>query len=469
MAKKGNQKPTTCYKLKYVKKRSKAFEAIESYGSTGNALIKWQENLLMDIMAVDKKGLWVHTKCGYSLPRRNGKSEILLAREKWGLEHGEKIMHTAQLADTSHDAWEKLVRLLILAGYEEGTDFHSTKAKGSETIEMLTGSGGFIKYRTRTTTGGLGEGVDLLVVDEAQEFTDAQESALKYTVSSSEHPQTIMCGTPPTAYSKGTVFLKFRNQTLKGERKNSWWAEWGVEKKSDVHDVSLWYLTNPSLGYHLSERDVEDEIGDDDIDFNIQRLGLWLQYAQDSAIKLVDWQKLQIKTKPALKGRLFAGIKYGRDGKNVSLSIAAKTEDEKVFVETIDSRPIFQGTDWLIEFLSRADVERVVVDGATGQRMLMDAMKDARLKKPELPTVAQIIDANNLFTVGVFSDQICHSGQKGLMESATNVEKRAIGSNGGFGYRSLKDSVDVSILDSAILAYWGCAKAKQKKPQQVFY
>lgn len=464
---KGNQKPTTCFKLPYVKKNSKAPEAIALYNRTGQKAIKWQENLLMDIMAVNRKGQWVHTKCGYSLPRRNGKSEDALMRELWGLENGEKIMHTAQLADTSHDAWEKLCRLLILAGYEEGHDFRATKAKGSETIELI--NGGRIKYRTRTTTGGLGEGVDLLVIDEAQEYTDAQESALKYTVSDSKNPQTIMLGTPPTAYSKGTVFLKFRNQVLQGRKKNAWWAEWGVEAKSDVQNRDLWYLTNPSLGFHLSERDVEDEIGEDDIDFNIQRLGLWLQYAQDSAIRLSDWEKLKIDHLPPLKGRLFAGVKYGKDGKNVSLSIAVKTEDGRIFVEAIDSRPVYRGTAWIIDFIRGADVQRVIVDGACGQKTLSDDMAEARLKRPEMPTVSQIIEANGTFTTAVFSEGIWHGGQKGLTDSATNVEKRAIGSNGGFGYKSLKDSVDVSVLDSAILAYWACYKARPRKIQQIGY
>lgn len=43
---------------------------------------------------------------------------------------------------------------------------------------------------------GLGEEFDLLVIDEAQEYTDDQASALKYVVTDSRNPQTIFCGTP---------------------------------------------------------------------------------------------------------------------------------------------------------------------------------------------------------------------------------------------------------------------------------
>lgn len=466
--KKGNQKPTTSYVLKYVKKNSKGMEAAELYNKTGQTAMKWQVSMLKDIMAVGKNDLWIHTKCGYSLPRRNGKSEILNMRELWGLFHGERILHTAHRVSTEHASWEKMVRLLTKLGYKYGEDYNAAKAKGQEYISFK--DNGSIEFRTRTTCGGLGEGFDLLVIDEAQEYTDDQESALKYTVSDSSHPQTIMCGTPPTAYSKGTVFLKFRNQTLKGERKRSYWVEWGVEKESDVHDASLWYLCNPSMGYHLTEEDVEDEIGDDLMDFQIQRLGLWIQYSQQSAVTLKDWDALKTTTMPALKGRLFAGIKYGKDGQNVALSIAVKTAEGKTFVETIGCHPIRDGNDWILSFLKQADVQSVIIDGANGQSILAAEMKDARIKiRPLLPKVVQVVEANAYFEKSLYNGSICHAGQVSLTDSVTNCEKRAIGTNGGFGYKSLKDTIDISLMDSMILANWACGTAKPVKKQMVGY
>ena len=67
----------------------------------------------------------------------------------------------------------------------------------------------------------------------------AQESALKYVVTDSKNPQTIFCGTPPTPVSSGTVFTKLRNATLAGKTANGGWAEWSVEKQSDVRDKDL--------------------------------------------------------------------------------------------------------------------------------------------------------------------------------------------------------------------------------------
>ena len=58
-------------------------------------------------MVVDKKGLWVHQKFGYSILQRNGKSGILYMLELWGLHRGLNILHTAYLIITSHSSFEK--------------------------------------------------------------------------------------------------------------------------------------------------------------------------------------------------------------------------------------------------------------------------------------------------------------------------------------------------------------------------
>lgn len=77
--------------------------------------------------------------------------------------------------------------------------------------------------------------------------------------------------------SGGTVFADFRKSTLAGDTFDGGWAEWSVEEEADPYDVGLWYETNPSLGTILSERAVRSEIGRDVLDFNIQRLGLWVK------------------------------------------------------------------------------------------------------------------------------------------------------------------------------------------------
>lgn len=458
----GRQTPTAAVVLPYTTTHGQ--EAIDLYNTTGRTAQQWQQLLLYDILAENEDGLWIHTKFGYSVPRRNGKNEIAAMRELYGLQRGENILHTAHRTTTSHAAWERLCSLLDKAKIE----YRSIRASGRESIRLKSGEGR-IEFRTRSSKGGLGEGFDLLIIDEAQKYTDDQESALKYVVTDSRDPQTLFCGTPPTPVSSGTVFLKLRNAALQGETQNTGWAEWSVEQQTDPHDVAAWYETNPSLGTIFTERSITDEIGSDPIDFNIQRLGLWLRYNQKSAISKAEWEELKVAALPELKGRLYAGIKFSPDGASAALSIAVRTADNKIFVEAIDCRPTRAGSGWLLDFLSKAQFAAVAVDGASGQQLLADAMKAAHLKAPVLPTVKQIITANAAFEQALFAKSLCHAGQPSLVQVASNCEKRAIGTNGGFGYRSLTEGGHIELLDSIILACWQCSEGKEKRRQRTSY
>lgn len=451
-------------------------EAIDLYKNTTQALLEWQEKQINNIMAINPDGLWTFMVYGLCVSRRNGKGEILAAREFDGLINlNEKICHTAHRTTTSHDAFNRLYTLLKKAGYEEHSrkqkvmperSFFASKQYGLEHIEIS--GGGVIDFRTRTNNGGLGEGFDLLIIDEAQEYTSKQESALIYTVSASKNPQTIMVGTPPTVISGGDVFVRLRGSVTEGKAPDTGWAEWSIpEMVDDVSDVDLWYKYNPSLGTILTERNIRGELAGDALDFNIQRLGLWVSYNQKSIYSEADWMDLKADKKPKLEDKLYIGIKYGRDGANVAMSIAAKTKDGKIFVETIDCVSVRAGNRWMFDFLKNPKVQKIVIDGASGQQMLADQMKEAGIKiKPILPAVREVVLANTMFEQDLFAKKITHSGQESLMQAVTNCEKRPIGTNGGFGYRSLVESYDITIMESAILAYWICATTKEAQQKQ---
>lgn len=462
----GNQNPTQSVIVPY--EQSIYQEALNYYHRTKQTSYEWQQNILKDIMAIEDDGLWTHQKFGFSIPRRNGKTEIVYIVELWALEKGLSILHTAHRISTSHSSYEKVKKYLEQSGYVEGEDFNSIKAKGQERLELYS-SGGVIQFRTRTASGGLGEGFDLLVIDEAQEYTTEQESALKYTVTDSENPMTLMCGTPPTPVSSGTVFTKYREATLFGQNKYSGWAEWSVDDMKEIDDIEAWYHSNPSMGYHLNERKIEAELGEDKLDHNVQRLGYWPKYNQKSAISESDWLRLKLNALPVLKGPLHVGIKYGNDGQNVAMSIAVKTLSDKILIESIDCQSVRNGSQWVINFLKEANIATVTIDGAGGQNILAQEMKDFKLKEPTLPKVSEIITANSLWEQGIYQKTICHMDQPSLTAVVTNSEKRNIGTNGGFGYKSQFEDRDICLMDSALLAHWACSIQKPKKKQQKRY
>ena len=460
----GNQEPTVHIALPYQK--TDGPDAVDLYNLTGQTVMKWQEQICHDLLARNEEGFWIHTRYGYEVPRQNGKGEILAIRELYGMAIGEMVLHTAHLVQTAHKAFERLCGLMDKLGIE----YRSIKAKGQELIEIT--EGGRVEFRTRTNKGGLGESYDLVIIDEAQEYQTDQETALMYVISASQNPQLIMTGTPPTPISSGTVFRDYRDDVLSGAKKDSGWAEWSIEEMSDPHDKDLWYLTNPSLGIRVKERTIEAEIGETEakkIDFNIQRLGLWIRENQQSAISKKDWESTLVNSIPELTGKMHVGIKYAKTGESVSVAIAAKTKDGRIFTEVMNRIMVRDGIDWIIDFLkkTKSKTNKVVVDGANGQKIMEDAMKKHRMKNCVLPTVKQVINANATFEKLLYEGRICRMEQPSLTQVVTNCQKRPIGSNGGFGYQAIYETMDISLMDSVIFAVWSVTEFTDTKPQKM--
>lgn len=477
MARIGSQNPTQAVVLPFSD--SKGQEAIDLYQSCGRTAQDWQKLLITDILGVDSEGLWVHQKFGYEVPRQNGKGEILTMREFYGLVNGENIIHTAHKTSTSHSAFVRLMKILTDAGYVETgrkkkgrvdppKSFKSTKQYGLEQIMLK--DGGSVVFRTRTEAGGIGESFDLLIIDEAQEYTSTQQGALMYTVAASKNPQTIFCGTPPTVTSKGDVFVNYRKRTISGHSQDGGWAEWSIyQKPNDIMDVDLWYETNPSLGTILRERTIRNEDVSNNLDFIIQRLGYWHSYELKSEITEEEWKTLYGVPNPT--GKLFAGVKFGANGRNVSLSIAVKTRSGKTYVETIDCAPQVNGFAWIVEFISNADIAMVAIDGKGKTDLLVDALKNNGVKesKIKIPSSAEAITAYASFRQAISDETIMHNNQPSATQAIAHCEKRLIGTNGAFGFRSMNEDIDVSIVESLAFASWLCMTTKEKRKQKIGY
>jgi hypothetical protein len=224
------------------------------------------------------------------------------------------------------------------------------------------------------------------------------------------------------------------------------------------------------MGTILNERKVADEIGNDDVDFNIQRLGLWIRYNQKSAITPAEWKTTEVEAAPKLTGKIYVGVKFGRgEPENAVLSVAAFTRDGRIFTECLGCRPLRDGIDWIVDFIdiARDGIREIVADGAGGQGMLEKALKAKRLNKGlVLPTVRQVINANASFESGIFNGTLIRMEQPSVTVAVTNCEKRAIGTNGGFGFKAIRQGVEISLMESFALAFWSALENKDKQTTQ---
>src|SRR5690625_4906216 len=128
----GSQTPSRSLILPY--KTSLGDEAVALYEKSGRTAFDWQRFIVNAILAKNDDGLWTHIQFGYSVPRQNGKNEIIAIRELKGLEDGEIILHTAHRTTTSAADFNRLLAILEELGYEEDEDKNMIKSNEREQI-----------------------------------------------------------------------------------------------------------------------------------------------------------------------------------------------------------------------------------------------------------------------------------------------------------------------------------------------
>lgn len=473
MSRHGNQNPTFHHAEKYKKTEgSFAAQLSASYDLKPHP---WQEEILNDWLAVDNNGKLIHSYCLLEVPRQNGKTGVSDPRETWGLvKRGESILHTAQEFQTAKKAFDRLRKKFGSRKNDPYADYpelnalvdHYTISAGQMVLDLI--NGGHIEFRTRGNNSDMGRGgtFDLVVIDEAQSYTEAQDASLSplNSAAPSGSPQTILMGTPPMPGSgdKGSIFLRAIYNFQENPQKGSCISQWGTDVVGDPNDIDRWYQLNPSLGFQLLEeallKDAQTMSPDT---FAREHLGFigkqheTLNYAIPEAI----WNECATDdVKP--DGRIAFGVKFSADGSEVCLSGAVLADDGSVYVELIERKSTGQGTRWLAEWLNQRYDSAccVVIDGRNGCDVLIDRITDVWRMKGSIirPSVRDVIASVSMLTDAVNEKALKWNRQQdALKESATTSTKRSIAGGWGFG------GENSCPIESCALALWGVKTSKR--------
>lgn len=445
-----------------------AVELITAYSFTP---FPWQSLVMESWLGCDSAGEYTATTCGLLVPRQNGKNGCLEIREFFGmLFNADRILHTAHLTKTSKKSFYRLERMFTDPRHPEILE--QVKAirytNGEEAIELKNGARIEFATRTRSSARGI-DGITLIVYDEAQELTDDQIEATMATLAASAtgKRQIIYAGTPPYPGCPGTVFMRFRNDCLKKPAKNSAWHEWSVAGKSveeiNTEDVNLWYDSNPSLGYSLTEDFTRTELGQMSKDgFCRERLG-WCppeeNQNKDLAINASDWAACKsVYLKPC--GKTAYGIKFTYDGSEVILCGAVIPSEGEARISLIDRKPTGYGLQWLADWLNLRYSKAccVVIDGKNGADVLVEKLTPVWKAKDSIirPGGKQILAAVSTLTNALSERTVTwYYEQNALEESALESVKRPIAGGWGFG------GENSGPIEAASLALWGAKTAKR--------
>ena len=471
----GNQTPTYSWCASYTRSEGRLASALaDAYGLSPHP---WQRTILDDWLALDDGGHLLNSLCVLPVSRQNGKTGVCDPRETWGLVHrGEWILHTAQEYQTAKKAFDRL-RVKFgdrandpLARYPELNAMVSRYTTSANQMVLDLKNGAHIEFRTRGSNSDMGRGgtFDLVVIDEAQSYTDAQDAALSPLNSAAPHgsPQTILMGTvpDPTAAYKGEKFSTIRSGLHNEPYDGACIHEWSVREVGDVTDVARWYEANPNLGYELLESALlKDSRTMNKDTFAREHLGWWPETTAASApISTRDWDACR-NEHPQRGGIVCYAVKFSPDG-SVGTLAACHRGDGSPFVYVVDSRSLSHGIGWFVEKLSglAGDAAQIVIDGQSNAQALTERLLSAGVSSRCIvrPRTADVIAACSGIANAVRERQVTHYGQPALDVSATQSRRRRIGSNGGWGFAST-DTADATLIESCALAYWAAMTTKR--------
>lgn len=463
---KGNQKPRIDqYNTGDIHLAEKAIELTKHYM---NPLLDWQKLVLRRWLALDENGKYANKECGLSISRQSGKTELLIVRIIAGIIfNADTILYTAQSVQTATEIKRRVMSFFYNGEPEFRnmlTDEFDKQPKSLDYIELR--NGGRCIFNTRTRSGGLGLTSDILLVDEAAEYTDPQQEALQPTLSAGKNQnfQTVMATMPPTTGSGGTVFVRTRDKVMDGKAPKYCWQEWGVEKLTDVNDKDAWYDTNPSLGYFLMEKAIQAEANTMSIDsFNKQRLGWYAGVDFQRVITDEQWDELAVKEVKLDKDyRKVYAVKFSPDRSSVTLAVGTPIGD-KTHVEVIERKSMNSGISWLVKWLLERwrQADKIIIDGASGAPLLIEELyrSDRRISKKILaPTVKDAGAAYAAFLMSVEQKTLTHFNQPLLNISIRTSKKRDIGKNGMFGFASMNNELSSDPIEAVAFALYGSQK-----------
>lgn len=474
----GSQEPTYSWCGEYSRTEGKfATDMAVAYGMPPHP---WQATILNDWLALDEDGKLLNTLCVLPVPRQNGKTGVCDPRETWGLVYrGEQILHTAQEYQTAKKAFDRLrekfgeCRNDPRAKHPELNALVKRYTTSANQMVLDLTNGGHIEFRTRGSNSDMGRGgtFDLVVIDEAQSYTDAQDAALAplNSAAPSGSPQTILMGTvpDPSAAFKGAKFAAIRRSLHEKPYVGACIHEWGAKEIGDVEDKSRWYEFNPSLGFQLLESALEKDSRTMSPDaFAREHLGLWPQVTQNAnaLIKPSEWNACK-NEHPKREGVLVLAVRFSADGKTGALAACYRPKDGIPFVYVIDHRSTQHGISWFSDKLTEIwhDAAAIVIDGQAYSKTLYNMLIQNKVRKRILvmPSAADATTAYSGLLNAVREKRISHYGQPALDQSATGSERRLIGKNGGWGFQSTEQA-DATLIESCSWALWGAMTTKRK-------
>lgn len=423
---------------------------------------EWQRGAGKLILAKTADGKYAATVggVGLSLPRQVGKTYLIgaivfaLCVDNPGL----TVIWTAHHGRT---AGETFLAMQAMARRQKIAPFVRTvrATNGEEEVRFVNGSRIMFGARERGFGRGFA-GVDILVCDEAQIFTERALDNMLATMNTAPNPLPLFMGTPPTPIDPSEAFRRMRTEALEGESTDLAWIECGAEDEASPDDREQWAKANPSYPHRTplnSMLRLRKKLSLDS--WMREGLGIW---DKDGGGVLPGWGGLFLDVEdPDFEWELPRPTAIGI---SVSLgssfgSIASAdiwTEGpaiDKVNLSAVDRRP---GTDWIPAEAKRIQDEYgcdVLIDEKSPDGTLVERLEDVGVYVTPMALV-DVVQACSEMVNRVREGRLTHQRTTELDEAIEVAIWRSVG-DGRQVFGRQKSSGPIDMLEAATAALWG--------------
>jgi hypothetical protein len=456
----------------------------------GIVLDGWQESILRASMGERADSSWAAKRVGVSVPRQNGKSQLLVARALAGvLLFGEKkIVISAHQQDTAREAFTKMVEILEA----DGNEWLMARVRPGGILNAFAreavrfNNGATVQFKARTASGGRGFSSDCLLLDEAQRLKRPAWVSINSTMSAMPNPQVWLLGTPPTREDfeggMGEVFEAVRSAAKAGASTAVAWCEWGADpelledpaiQKALNADPRAWtpdveyvsWSANPAWNTRINRDVVEGEFESyTPEEYALDRLGVWLSDLGESGTRAISadvWSHSGVAGPP--DGTLTYAVAFSVGGDRVSLAGHIGTA-EMGHVELIDSTTEVESglaamADWFVAPVRGVprwrSMTQVVLSGSAGAGVLRQYLIDRGIPPGRVvtATTAQYLQACEMFRDAIEKEKtVTHLDSEGQIPLDRSVAVTDRDRRGG--WLPTTDDGDETPLEAVSLALW---------------
>lgn len=440
--------------------------------SAGVDLEPWQAGLLDDGLAEADDGRWAAGEVACWVPRQNGKGAVLeaVALVKLFLLGSRQIIWSAHEDKTAENGFHRLEQLIERSPHLRRRLKKIIHTNGKQRITLRDGR--HVQFNTRSKKALRGFTADDLLLDEAQELTDAQMAAIMSTLSarSADVPgvQLWYFGTPPDSPLAWCYSVKASGEA--GEPDLVWHdfglhldpGEDGRYAEEDLADVDRWYQANPALGVRISEAFVGKELRRLRQLFAGERLGVWPP-AVDIAGKALSASEWAARQRPAplppgdrLVLSLDAWGERWAIGRSWSVPGEGVTAVE-LAAEGVDLR---LGVEHLLVLEAQLDPAAVLVDTYGPAAAVVPDLRRSGVRNLVTPDSRQVVDAWTRFHDDVHHGRLIHpgaldGGNQALELAVDGAVTRRVGERVVLHRAASNEWVHA--LMAVVLARWGVA------------